>query len=93
MSKKSSLNKEEIAFNEASDLWNKTFREPFSKWEISIKNQENKEINIQQNFDKMHDYDDANLLYYNPLQYINDYVASLLDQVKMKKILDGDNKV
>ena len=41
---------------------------------------------MQKDFRKKHDYDDADELHYNALEYTNENIVSLLEHLPMKKV-------
>jgi len=47
-------------------------------------------IKLERDTKKMHDYDDADRLYYDALEYSNDNIVPLLAKLPMTKVKSGD---
>lgn len=92
MSKLDEISKDFKDFNKKSAEWNESLRSEFHDWTISLKNEKNTTIYLENEFSKMHKYDDEDSIYYNPLQKVSKNLAPLISDIKLKK-RKADNSV
>jgi hypothetical protein len=85
MSKQDDLSQDVIDFNKKSAEWNQSARSEFEDWEITIKNEKNLTIYLENEVKKMHQYEDNENIYYNPLQKISKNLAPLISNIKLTK--------
>ena len=84
-SKQDDLSKDVIDFNKKSAEWNESARGEFEDWTISIKNEKNTTLYLENEVSKMHKYDDMDSIYYNPLQKVAKNLAPLISDIKLTK--------
>jgi hypothetical protein len=84
-SKGDHLTQDLIDFNNKSLHWNNTYRNEFEDWDISIKNIKNTTIYLDNEVKKMHQYEDNEQIYYNPLQKVSKNLAPLIADIKLEK--------
>jgi hypothetical protein len=85
MSKQDVLSKDVLDFNRRSLEWNQTARSDFENWQIVIKNENGKILNLENEEKKMHQYDDTDQIYYNPLQKVSKELTQLISNLKLTK--------
>jgi hypothetical protein len=85
MSKQDVLSKDIIDFNRRSLEWNQTARSDFEDWQIVIKNENGKSLTLENEEKKMHQYDDTDQIYYNPLQKVSKEMTQLISNLKLTK--------
>jgi hypothetical protein len=85
MSKQDVFSQDVIDFNRHSMEWNQTARAEFEDWRITIKNEMNTSIYLENEAKKMHQYDDTDQIFYNPLQKVSKNLAPLISNIKLNK--------
>jgi hypothetical protein len=85
MSKQEILSKDVLDFNRRSLEWNQTARSNFEDWQIVIKNENGKSVTLENEEKKMHQYDDTDQIYYNPLQKVSKEMTQLISNLKLTK--------
>jgi hypothetical protein len=84
-SKQDYLSQDLLDFNKRSAEWNYSARNEFNDWEILIKNEMNLTIYLENEVKKMHQYEDNEMIYYDPLQKISKNMAPLISNINLKK--------
>jgi hypothetical protein len=84
-SKQESLFKDLKVFNLKSSEWNKTYNSEFGHWKLQLSNINDKSLILNKEFKKMHDYEDSNNLYYEPLEFTSSNLLSLIQNIPLNK--------
>jgi hypothetical protein len=85
ISKQEDISKDFYEFNKKSAEWNESMRSEFKDWTISLRNEKNVTIYLENEAEKMHKYDDIDSIYYNPLQKVAKNLAPLIEDIKLNK--------
>ena len=85
MSKQDIVSQDFIDFNSKSNEWNRTNRLEFEPWSFMLKNNLNETVILKQDTTKMHQYDDKDEIYYNPLQFTSPNLAPLINNIELTK--------
>ncbi len=79
------LKQDKDDFNRKSYEWNITNREILDSWDISIYNDKGISLDLIEDNEKMHKYDDKKELFYNPLQMVRKDISPLISNIQLKK--------